>query len=77
MAAKAAVEDIANGSKDTTPYWRTLKEGGLLNPKYPGGVEAQAERLKAEGHEIELDRSGKPKRVKDWEKKLVELKIAK
>ena len=24
-----------------TPYWRTLKAGGELNPKYPGGVEAE------------------------------------
>lgn len=73
MAAKAAVEDIANGNKDITPYWRTLKGKGELNSKYPGGVEAQAERLKAEGHEIELDRAGKPKRVKSWEKKLLEV----
>jgi hypothetical protein len=34
-------------------------------------VEGQAARLKAEGHTIEPDRSGKPKRVKDWEAKLV------
>ena len=45
----------------------------MLNEKYPGGVEAQARRLKAEGHEIELDRVGRPKRVKDWESKLVEV----
>ena len=24
--------------EDETPYWRTLKAGGELNPKYPGGV---------------------------------------
>ncbi len=35
-----------------TPYWRTLKAGGQLNPKYPGGVEAQREKLEAEGHTI-------------------------
>lgn len=28
-------------SEDKTPYWRTLKANGELNPKYPGGVEAQ------------------------------------
>jgi hypothetical protein len=28
-------------------------------------------RLKAEGHEVEMDRAGKPKRVKGWEGKLV------
>lgn len=37
---------------DETPYWRTLKAGGELNPKYPGGVEAQRARLEAEGHII-------------------------
>lgn len=35
-----------------TPYWRTLKANGELNPKYPGGVEAQKERLESEGHTI-------------------------
>lgn len=38
--------------RDETPYWRTLKAGGALNPKYPGGVEAQREKLKAEGHTV-------------------------
>jgi len=46
-----------------------LKQGGLLNEKYPGGVEAQAKKLESEGHEI--DRSRKTPRVKDYEKKLV------
>lgn len=35
-----------------TPYWRTVKANGELNPKYPGGVEAQKKRLEAEGHTI-------------------------
>ena len=30
-------------AQDETPYWRTLKAGGELNPKYPGGVAAQRE----------------------------------
>ncbi len=38
--------------EDETPYWRTLKAKGELNPKYPGGVLAQKERLEAEGHTI-------------------------
>ena len=38
--------------RDETPYWRTLKAGGALNPKYPGGVEAQREKLEAEGHTV-------------------------
>lgn len=35
-----------------TPYWRTLKADGELNSKYPGGVEAQKEKLEAEGHTV-------------------------
>lgn len=38
--------------EDETPYWRTLKAGGELNPKYPGGIEAQRERLETEGHVV-------------------------
>lgn len=38
--------------EDEIPYWRTLKNGGELNPKYPGGVEAQRKKLEAEGHTI-------------------------
>ena len=60
-----------DGRKDITPYWRTLKAGGQLNEKYPGGMEAQAARLREEGHTIEAGKDNKPRKVKDWEKKLV------
>jgi len=73
IAARAAEEAAAKGQKNVTPYWRTLKSGGELNPKYPGGVEAQAARLKDEGHAIELGRDKRPRRVKDFEKSLVKL----
>jgi len=73
IAARAAEEAAAAGKRDITPYWRTLKSGGELNPKYPGGVEAQSARLKDEGHSIELGRDKRPKRVKDFEKSLVKL----
>lgn len=39
-------------AEDPTPYWRTLKANGELNPKYPGGVEAQRAKLEAEGHTV-------------------------
>lgn len=39
-------------TEDETPYWRMLKANGELNPKYPGGVEAQRTKLEAEGHTI-------------------------
>jgi len=39
-------------NENETPYWRTLKANGELNPKYPGGIEAQKEKLESEGHTI-------------------------
>ncbi len=61
--------------EDETPYWRTLKAGGELNPKYPGGVQAQREKLEAEGHTI-LQRGRKNIKyyVKDYEGKLCPLR---
>lgn len=52
IAAHAAAEALAEGKKRITPYWRTLKADGEVNPKYPGGTEAIAERLRDEGHTI-------------------------
>ncbi len=61
-------------SDNETPYWRTLKANGELNPKYPGGVEAQKERLKAEGHTvIQKGRTNIRYYVKDYEKALFTL----
>lgn len=70
VAAHAAEEAAAEGEQNITPYWRTLKSGGELNEKYPGGVEAQAAHLREEGHTIEPGRGKKPPRVKDFEKVL-------
>lgn len=39
-------------TSDKTPYWRTLKAKGELNPKYPDGILAQKEKLEAEGHHV-------------------------
>ena len=62
-------------TEDETPYWRTLKAGGELNPKYPGGVEDQKEKLEAEGHTIiKKGRTNIRYYVKDYEKLLVPLK---
>ena len=69
IAAHAAAEAEAEGAKRVTPYWRTLKNGGELNPKYPGGAEGIARRLRAEGHKI-LQR-GKRFIVADYDKALV------
>lgn len=61
-------------TEDETPYWRTLKANGELNAKYPGGMEAQKERLEAEGHTIlQKGRTNIRYYVKDYEKALFEL----
>lgn len=52
IVAHAAEEALAEGDKEATPYWRTLKTGGELNPKYPGGIERQKSLLEAEGFEV-------------------------
>jgi hypothetical protein len=59
------------GKKRITPYWRVLKVDGALNPKFPGGVEAQAERLRAEGHQIAAGKGKQPPKVRNYEKSLV------
>lgn len=71
IASEAAEEDRAKGKKRITPYWRVVKDDGSLNPKFPGGVEAQSERLREEGHAIEPGKGKKPPRVKGFEKKLM------
>jgi len=73
VAAHAAEEAATEGKQDITPYWRTLKSGGELNEKYPGGVTAQAAHLREEGHTIEPGKGKKPPKVKDFEKSLVEV----
>jgi len=68
IAAYAAVEAAAGSVKDTTPYWRTLKSKGELNPKYPGGIPALKRKLSGEGHKIV--QKGKRFFVADFEKHL-------
>ena len=57
--------------ENETPWWRTLKANGELNPKYPGGAEAQKEKLEAEGHTVlRKGRTNLKYVVKDYEKVL-------
>jgi hypothetical protein len=69
IAAHAADEDVRDGKKRITPYWRTLKSDGALNEKYPGGVDAQKAYLQAEGHHVM--QKGKKFVVDNFEKKLL------
>jgi len=71
IAANAAEERREKGEKDITPYWRTLKTGGVINEKYPGGVEAQKKLLEKEGHKVV--QKGKKCVVVDYEKSLAKL----
>jgi len=64
IAASAAEETGSN-----VPYWRTIKNNGELNEKYPGGVEKHKILLEKEGHTIL--KKGKEYFVKDFEEKLI------
>lgn len=71
FVAIAAWASYQRNGKDETPYWRTLKADGELNAKYPGGIEAQKEKLESEGHTI-IQKGRKNIRffVKDYENAL-------
>ena len=71
IAARAAEERKQKGQRSITPYWRTLKVGGVINEKYPGGVEEQKRLLAKEGHKI--TQKGKKLAVVDYQKSLASL----
>ena len=71
IAAHAAAEVESGGGKRVTPYWRTLKSKGELNPKYPGGVAALKKHLAEEGHRFMS--KGKRWFVKDFQERLARL----
>jgi hypothetical protein len=48
-----------------------LRVGGVLNEKYPGGLERQKELLEAEGHAVAA--KGKKYVVADYERRLAKL----
>lgn len=71
VSAHAANEAALEGKKDITPYWRTLKTGGLINDKYPGGINYQKQLLENEGHKI--IQKGMKYYVLDYNKYLVDI----
>lgn len=71
VAANASEERKHKGEKDITPYWRTLKAEGVINEKYPGGVEEQKKLLEKEGHKI--IQKGKKHLVADYRKSLAKI----
>jgi hypothetical protein len=74
IAAYAAAETHAEGQKNVTPYWRTLKSKGELNPKYPGGIADLKRKLRGEGHAVV--QKGKRFFVKDFQQCLAKLDIS-
>ena len=73
--ALASEEEQNQNKKDITPYWRVLKSNGLINEKFPGGLERQQELLKNEGHVIEqYGKRKKLPKVAEYEKHLIKLK---
>jgi alkylated DNA nucleotide flippase Atl1 len=71
-AANAAAGAAKEGNDLEIPYWRTLKIGGFLNEKYPGGEEGHKALLEKEGHEVLA--KGKKHYVKDYQRDLVTIK---
>ena len=71
IAANAAEEQKQKGEKNITPHWRTLRTGGVINEKYPGGVEHQKLLLEKEGHRVV--QKGRKYVVADYEKSLVKI----
>ncbi len=71
IAAEAAEEDRRDGKIRITPYWRTIKDDGKLNEKFPGGAKAQAAKLRAEGFTLLPSKGKQPPRVKGFDAYLV------
>jgi len=71
IAAHAAAEAAAQGRKRTTPFWRTLKTQGEVNPKYPGGLAGITRQLAKEGHQV--IQKGKRAFVENYEASLARL----
>jgi alkylated DNA nucleotide flippase Atl1 len=70
IAANASEENRLNHQEQITPYWRVLKEGGMLNSKYPGGAQQQAKYLKKEGFKIKKGKDNETLFVKEYDKNL-------
>ena len=71
IAAHAAEEERGKGMENITPYWRTLKAKGELNPKYPGGIHQQKTFLENEGFRVIT--KGKKHLVENYDRKIAKL----
>jgi len=71
FARIAACASEENKGIKNIAYWRTLKVGGVINEKYPGGTEGQKKLLEKEGHTI--IKKGAKYIVQDYKQKLTNL----
>jgi hypothetical protein len=71
ISAHAAYEQMLEGKKKITPYWRTLKSDGEINPKYLCDQIEIKLLLESEGHK--LIQKGKKLFVLDYENKLTKI----
>jgi alkylated DNA nucleotide flippase Atl1 len=65
VTTQKTLQAIARGPDKTMPCWRVVKKNGELLAVFPGGVEAQASRLAAEGFPI--DRGARALRVANFQ----------
>lgn len=70
VTVKNSLKSAAHEPRTSIPYWRVIKTNGELTTLFPGGIEAQAARLKQEGFVV--DRSGKKPKVKNFKACLVD-----
>ncbi len=71
VTAQKALMAMAHDHGADVAYWRVVNANGGLISRFPGGVEAQAERLRKEG--FALDRKGKAPKVANFRESLVPL----
>jgi hypothetical protein len=71
IAAEAANEERRAGKKAITPFWRVVTGEGRLNPKFPGGTNAQKRALILEGHKLSSAKGKKPPAVAGFQEALV------
>ena len=71
LAAEASEEDSAAGKKRVTAWWRTVRDDGSLNDKFPGAGAEQARRLRREGVRIAAGKGRS--RIHDLERLVVKL----
>lgn len=52
IVAENAERERSEGNVDIAPYWRVTQSDRSMNPRFPGGTEAQAYFLSEEGHRL-------------------------